>query len=69
MDAEEFRPGEQVWLKGRQVTFVECSLHGSRFGAAVVRRENEAVTRVVPLWKLARNRAESLAREYAIPIT
>jgi hypothetical protein len=39
----------------------------SRVGAAVVRRLNEQGARVVPLWKLARDRAESIARSNAIP--
>jgi hypothetical protein len=38
---------------------------GHRIGAAVVRRSNEQATRVVSLWKLALDRAESLARANA----
>jgi hypothetical protein len=55
-------------LSGREVTFVEYRRYATtRIGAAVVRRADELETRVVPLWKLARDRAESLARASAVP--
>ena len=73
MENREFRSGERLWLCGREVTFVEY--HGfeyqrrvaPRIGAAVVRRDGEAETRRVPLWILARERAESVARANAVP--
>ena len=61
MEAERFNHGQQAWLRGEKVTFIECPV-GSRLGAAVVRKQGEATTRVVPLWKLAHGRAESLER-------
>jgi hypothetical protein len=68
MESSEFRAGEQLWLRGEQVTFIEHHRYvGHRVGAAVVRRSNETTTRVVPLWKLSRDRAESIARQNAIP--
>jgi hypothetical protein len=74
MEHREFRRGEQLWLNGREVTFMEYhrfeyhrSVAAPRIGAAVVRRHDEIETRVVPLWKLTRDRAESLARANAIP--
>jgi hypothetical protein len=64
----EFSRGEQVWLGGREVTFLEYHRYaGSRIGAAVVRRKDARQTRVVALWKLARDRAESVARANAMP--
>jgi hypothetical protein len=48
---------------GLAVTLAEYLRYaGHRIGAAVVRRSNEQATRVVSLWKLALDRAESLAR-------
>jgi hypothetical protein len=68
MEEEGFGAGEQLWLRGQQVIFVEYHRYAAyRIGAAVVRRPNETTTRVVPLWKLARDRTESLARANAIP--
>jgi hypothetical protein len=68
MDGEQFRAGERLWLRGRRVTFVEYHRYAAhRIGVAVVRRDEEATTRVVPLAKLARDRAESIAREKARP--
>jgi len=74
METNEFRRGEKLWLGGREVTFVEYHPFGYRqsdgppsIGAAVVRRQNETETRVVALWRLARDRAESVARANAIP--
>jgi hypothetical protein len=68
MEDKGFRAGERLWLRGQQVIFVEYHRYAAnRIGAAVVRRHNETTTRVVPLWKLARDRAESLARQNAIP--
>jgi len=49
-------------LRGEKVTFLECPAVGHRLGAAVVRKEGDAITRVVPLWKLGLSRAESLER-------
>jgi hypothetical protein len=66
--AEVFGKGEELWLGGRKVIFLEYHRSASpRVGAAVVRRLNEEGARVVPLWKLARDRAESIARTNAIP--
>jgi hypothetical protein len=64
-----FRTGERLWLCGRQVTFVDYRSQSSeaRIGSAVVRRDGESGTRDVPLWILARDRAESVARANAIP--
>jgi hypothetical protein len=74
VENREFRKGERVWLGGREVTFVaysrfEYQRTASRIGAAVVHRDGEDGTREVPLWMLARDRAESVARANAIPIT
>jgi hypothetical protein len=67
MGSKGFRKGERLWLCGREVTFVDYFGHGSepRIGSAVVRRAGE--TRNVPLWILARDQAESIARANAIP--
>jgi len=63
---KEFQRGEKLWLRGEQVIFVEY--HGNRVGGAVVvRPPDETSTRVVPAWKLARDRAESIARANAMP--
>jgi hypothetical protein len=52
---------------GLAVTLVEYRRYaGHRIGAAVVRRSIEQPTCVVSLWKLARDRAESLARANAM---
>ena len=61
----EFRRGEKLWLSGEQVVFVEH--HANRIGGAVVRRPNATSARVVPVWKLARDRPESIARANAVP--
>ena len=69
-----FRSGEKVWLAGHEVTFVdyrhfECARATvPRIGAAIVKRSGEPGTRDVPLWLLARDEAESIARANAIPI-
>jgi hypothetical protein len=64
----EFRRGEELWLGGRKVVFLEYHRSAAaRVAAAVVRRHDEEGARVVPLWKLARDRAESIARSNAIP--
>jgi hypothetical protein len=69
-----FRSGETLWLVGREVTFLayrrfEYSRADlPRIGAAVVQRPDEAETREVPLWLLARDQAESVTRANAIPI-
>src|SRR5262249_32892409 len=69
MERERFRSGEQLWLCGREVTFVAYSSHGAsgRIGSAVVCRDGGRETRDVPLWILARDQAESVARANAIP--
>jgi hypothetical protein len=68
MSAERFERGEHLWLAGRKVIFVDYHRSAAaRIGAAVIRREDEDGSRVVPLWKLARDRAESIARSNAIP--
>jgi hypothetical protein len=70
MIENQYRVGEQLWLRGRRVTLVERLPHASLgMRAAIVRREGEATARVVPLWRLARDRAESLERQYATPAT
>jgi hypothetical protein len=65
-----FRQGERLWLCGREVTFLDYRRRGSapRIGSAVVRRDGEVDTKDVPLWMLARDEAESVARANAIPI-
>jgi len=73
MGTREFRSGETVWVAGREVTFVDyrrfeyVRARVPRMGAAVVRRPGEDGTRDVPLWLLARDQAESVARANAIP--
>ena len=59
-----FRAGEQLWLRGIRVTFVELHVYAPtyRVAAAVIRRCDEREVRVVPLGKLARDRLESLRR-------
>lgn len=68
MIENRYQVGEQLWLRGRRVTLVE-RLPPAALGirAAVVRREGEATNRVVPLWRLGRDRAESLERQHATP--
>jgi hypothetical protein len=67
MEEQKFRSGEQLWLHGERVTFVDYHDYAShRVGAAMVRRQDDTTVRVVPLWKLARDPAESLARANAI---
>jgi hypothetical protein len=69
MGHDYFRAGEQVWLRGQRVTFVDHHRYAPhRTDAAVVRRRDETVVRVDPLWKLTRDREESLARADAIPV-
>jgi hypothetical protein len=68
MEDNRFQAGEQLWLRGQRVTFVDYHRYAPhRVGAAVVRRHSEKEVRVVPLWKLTRDRHESLARTDAIP--
>lgn len=68
VEDDRFRAGEQLWLRGRRVTFVDYHRYAAHhIGVAVVRRQNEQEVRVVPLWKLTRDRAESLARANAMP--
>jgi hypothetical protein len=68
MSAKPFEHGEELWLAGRKVIFVDYHRSAAaRIGVAVIRRDDEDGTRVVPLWKLARDRAESIARSNAIP--
>ena len=62
MAGERFRTGERLWFRGRPVIFVEYYR-----SAAVVRRPDEAATRVVPIGKLARDRAQSLRLLTTIP--
>jgi hypothetical protein len=72
--AKTFTNGEKVWVAGCEVTFVDYRhfeyAHAARsgIGAAVVKRPDEAGTREVPLWLLARDEAESVARANAVPI-
>jgi hypothetical protein len=68
MEGREFRAGEQLWLRGEHLIFIEYHRYADhRIGAAVVRRNTETTARVVPLWKLSRDQAESIARQNAIP--
>ena len=73
MGRREFSSGEKVWVAGREVTFVDyrrfeyVRASVPRMGAAMVRRPDEDVTRDVPLWLVARDQAESVARANAIP--
>lgn len=68
MEDDQYHRGEQFWLRGERVTFVGHHRYAAhRIAAAVVRRYNENEVRVVPLWKLTRDRGESLARANAIP--
>ena len=74
MPRNTFSNGEQVWLAGRRVTFVDyrhfeyADAAAAGIGAAVVQRPGEPGTRAVPLWLIARDEAESVARARAIPI-
>ena len=65
-----FKQGEQLRLWGREVTFLDYHRRGSepRIGSALIRRDGEVDTRDVPLWMLARDPAESVARANAVPI-
>jgi hypothetical protein len=61
MEYDHFRRGEQLWLRGHPVTFVDHHRYAPHLvDAAVVRRDDERGARVVPLRNLARDRAESL---------
>jgi hypothetical protein len=67
MEHPSFHAGEQLWLHGQRVVFVDYHRYAaSSVRAAVVRRHDETTHRVVPVRKLARDRAESLARETAM---
>ena len=70
MSSVEFRRGEKLWLVGHEVTFVDYRFPRleQRLGAAVVQRPGEGELCEVPLWLLARDEAESVARANAIPI-
>ena len=74
MGSRSFSSGEKVWVAGREVTFVDyrrfeyLQATEPRTGAAVVQRPGEDRTRDVPLWLLARDHAESVARANAIPL-
>jgi hypothetical protein len=60
MEDGTFQIGEQLWLRGRPVIFVGYQRHAAhRIGVAAVRRPNGTTARVVPLWKLAKDRAEA----------
>jgi hypothetical protein len=69
MSEGSFHPGEQVWLRGQLVTFVDHHTYAPNqsIDAAVIRRQGETSVRVVPLWKLTRDRAASLTRTSAKP--
>lgn len=73
MENRAFSTGERLWLCGREVTFVRYhdAGHprpaGPRIGAAVIVRDGELETRDVPLWILARDRAESVSRANSLP--
>jgi len=61
---QPFSPGEELWLRGRRVTFVDYHGYAPSYpvGAAVVRKHDPETTSpvVVPLRKLARNQQDSL---------
>jgi hypothetical protein len=65
MADKPFHAGEQLWLRGKRVAFVDYHAYAGRYreSAAVVRRPDETEGRVVSLRKLARDRLDSLARE------
>jgi hypothetical protein len=64
----EFRRGEPLWLRGKPVIFVDYHFLSDRpVRGAVVRSPNELAARVVPISKLGRDKAESVARDHAIP--
>lgn len=66
MEESEFRPGESLWLRGKPVIFVEYHfLSKGGVGGAVVRSPDEP-PRVVPISRLARDKGESFAREWAL---
>jgi len=70
MTARSFQRGDQLWLRGARVTFVDYHGYGhGRVRAAVIRREGEETVRVVSLSKLARDRRESVVRATAIPMS
>jgi hypothetical protein len=70
MEDEPFRAGEQLWLRGQQVTFLEYHRYARhRIGAAMVRRGDDETVRVVPLARLSRDRAESIALATTIPVS
>jgi hypothetical protein len=65
MASRSFFRGEQLWLRGPRVTFVDYHVYAAQYRdrAAVVRRQDESTVRVVPLRKLARDRLDSLVRD------
>ena len=70
MEERLFHQGEPLWLRGKPVTFVEYHFltdRPFRGAVAVVRGAPNDVARMVPISKLARDKAESLARDRAIP--
>jgi hypothetical protein len=70
MEDESFRAGEQLWLRGQQVTFVEYHRYARhRIRAAMVRRGDDETVRVVPLARLSRDRGESIALATTIPVS
>jgi hypothetical protein len=56
-----FSPGQEVWLRGQRVVFLDYIGTGAR-----IRRTPDDV-RVVPAYKLALDRRESLALATTIP--
>jgi hypothetical protein len=70
MQDEPFRTGEQLWLRGHRVIFVEYHRYARhRIGAAMVRRGEDETVRVVPLARLSRDRAESIALATTMPVS
>jgi hypothetical protein len=69
MEYDRFHTGEELWLRGQPVTFVDYHRYAPHpIRAAVVRRHDERQARIVPLGKLTRDRDESLVRANAIPV-
>ena len=70
MEDEPFRTGEQLWLRGQRVVFVEYHRYAPhRIRAAMVRRGDDETVRVVPAARLSRDRAKSVALATTIPVS
>jgi hypothetical protein len=70
MEDQPFRRGEQLWLRGQRVTFVDYHRYARhRIGAAMVRTGDDETVRVVPLGRLSRDRRESIELATTIPVS